>query len=193
MEPFTDLKWNNSFEMFSLVKINTIPDGNCYFHSLMLSFFKPYQNNKNIEHRKNMSKKLRNELSKILEEPSEDGKTRYYDILSRGFLEEMSKSIPSYSIEEMKDLLNSNNHVSNEFHELVSELFNKDIYILDVENEDVYRLPDIDIYYKGRNSIILLYTPGHYDLLGIKENDKLVTHFKPDHCLIEYISSRLNS
>jgi len=59
---------------------------------------------------------------------------------------------------------------------------------------------DSDILYKKRPSIVLLYLPGHYELIGIMESKidskntgkTIKTLFEPNHQLIEAIRKRYN-
>ena len=115
----------------------------------------------------------------------------YYDTLSRGQLREFSTFYPSYILKNLQVELLSDRPVDSVYHEYVSNLLNKDIYILDHEKKDVYILPDPEIYYKGRNSIVLLWSNNHYDLVGLNTDKGIKTYFSPNSDFIRYIRSRI--
>ena len=194
---------DNKFYYPNLVRIRTITDGSCFFHAVSKAFFEPYitgtLNGLSLD-RKEFVKKLRTDLSKKLGQkinPENPNSPRYYDILSRGELEEMSKDVPAFRLENLQNLLDSNRPVDNVFNEFVSNQLDKDIYILDGNKKDVYITGrDEDILYKDRPSIVILYIPGHYELIGVKDdNDNddgvITTLFSPDHSLIKAIKNRI--
>lgn len=183
----------------SIVLIQTQSDGSCYFHSIAASYSVAYLT-ESLEgrpiSRKEFVRKMRDELADSLSE--------YYDRLSKGKLRSLSKSIPSVSYEELKKLLLSNNSVGFEVHEYVSDILDKDIYILDKSRKSLYPIGkgDDSLYYKGRNSIIIMYTPpsqrvdgsvGHFELIGLKEQDSIMTLFPPNHPLIVHIRESIKS
>jgi len=196
-----DLGWSeNGFENFNMVAVDTIGDGNCYFHALSNAFYLPYRtqtlDGKTIS-RREIVRLLRDSLAKKLGEPIDpldpSGPT-FYNELSRGKLQEFGKDIPEFSFEEMKRRLRSNEPVGNEYNEFISDQLSKDIYILDNYREDVYITgDDDDLLYKNRPGIVLLYSPGHYELIGIRDsNGSIQTYFSPSHPFIRFISNRMN-
>lgn len=194
------LSWEKyGYEDFKMVAIYTIGDGNCYFHALTHAYYIPYRTQslqgKTVS-RREIVRNLRNSLSVRLGEPIDplnpNGPT-FYDQLSRGKLYEFGKSIPEYSFEEMRKRLRSSSAVGNEYNEFVSDQLDKDIYILDYEKQDVYITgDDDDLLYKDRSSIVLLYMPGHYELVGIQDkNGKIQTYFSPTHPFIQFLKNRM--
>lgn len=186
-----------------LVKLNMMGDGSCFFHSIAYSFHKPYRF-ETIEgyvlDRRDFIRKLRKDLSIKLGQPvnpSDPNSPIYYDVLSRGQLSELSKTLPEYSLLYMQKELDSNTPIDSIYHEFVSDILNKDIYILDGESRDVYQL-DRELYYKGRPSIVLYYANNHYDLIGLNtkvgenSNDNgIKTFFNPNSDFIRILYSRL--
>lgn len=196
-----DLGWDkHGFEDFRMVAIDTIGDGNCYFHALTHAFYIPYRtqnlNGRTIS-RRQIVRDLRDSLAKRLGEPVDplnpDGNT-FYNQLSRGKLQQFGKSVPEYSFEEMRARLRSNSAVGNEYNEFISDQLSKDIYILDGVKHDVYITGDDDeLLYKKRPSIVLLYHPGHYELVGIRDSTgSIQTYFSTTHPFITFIKSRMD-
>lgn len=195
-----DLSWQNAkFQHSNMVQIKAAPDGSCFFHALLQAFYKPYQLQMEDEvpvSRKKLVKNFRYDLSVRLEEHIDiDDPTSpiVYDTLSRGQLGELSKEMPEYSLKNMEEELHSSSSVGNLYNEFISNELNKDIYILDGEKQDVYVTGnDLDLLYKNRQSIVLLYQPGHFDLIGLRNNDGSVsTFFDYSHPFIEAIRNRL--
>jgi len=142
-----------------LVKIHSIGDGNCFFHSILQCVDKEYKGSSNLE-KKNLVLKFKEDLKEILK--------KEYHNLSRQNLEEFSKNIPQYNLENMLKVLSHNIPVGNEFNELISNYLNIDIYLLDFQKQKRYILGDDDLLIKNRKSIVLLVSPGHYDSLGLE-------------------------
>lgn len=197
---YENLVWNGPFSYPNMVRIRTPTDGSCYFHAIAKAYFEPYiigrLNNQPLD-RKSFIQKLRKDLSVKLQskvDPTNPTSPIYYDTLSRGKLREFSKSVPSYSLKNMVKELDSDHPVDNVYNEFVSNQLDKDIYILDLEKRDVYITGyDDEILYKDRPSIVILYLPGHYELVGLDENGIVKTLFDPDHDFILTIRDRINS
>lgn len=196
---YENLVWDGPFSYPNMVRIRIPTDGSCYFHAIAKAYFEPYiigrLNNQPLN-RQTFIKQLRKDLSVKLQSkinPSNPRSPIYYDTLSRGKLRKFSKSVPSYSLENMVKELDSNDPVDNAYNEFVSNQLDKDIYILDLDKKDVYITgSDDEILYKDRQSIVILYLPGHYELVGLDENGIVKTLFNPDHDFISTIRDRIN-
>lgn len=195
------LNWKSyGFEDFNMLVIDTIGDGNCYFHALLNAFYIPYRTQsigKETVNRRQLVSSLRNDLAKKLGQPinplNPNGPT-FYTQLSRGKMYEFGKEVSEYSFEEMRKRLKSSEAVGNEYNEFISDQLNKDIYILDADKKDVYITGnDDDLLYKDRSSIVLLYSPGHYELIGLRgSQNQIQTYFSPVNPFIQFLRSRMN-
>ena len=137
--------------------------------------------------RKDLSIKLGSKI-----DPTDPDSPTYYDTLSRGELPNISKEIPRYSLANMQKELASNRPVDNVYNEFISNCLNKDIYILDGVKRDVYITGnDDEILYKNRESIVILYLPGHYELIGIIDDNNIHTLFDPEDDFIQRIKTRM--
>lgn len=187
------LDWSgiSNFSYDGMVRKKEIGDGSCFFHSFADSFYRPYKLGE-VDKRK-FVKSIRHQLSELLGSKNERGIVWYYT-LSRGKLLDYSKQMPDFTLENMQALLDSSNSIDNRFNEFISNVFNKDIYIIDGTTRDVYITGDDDeILYKGRESVVLLYyNRNHYDLVGILDDDRLITLFKPNHPFILQIRARMS-
>ncbi len=192
------LDWEKGiFNYEQMYRKRTSGDGSCYFHAILDACFIPYRSEK-IDKKKidkyDLVKNLRRELADSLLKirPGYDDQT-YYQTLSRGELPDLAKTIRSVSLKEMRKQLLSLNSVNYIFHEFVSDILEKDIYILDYKKQDVYIIDsDLDLYYKNRKSIVLLFIPGHFELIGILNNEnQLVTYFHHKNPFIKAIRKRM--
>lgn len=177
----------------NLVVLSTMGDGNCFFHSVLRAFNTNYINAKNISERVNMARSFRNALADLLEEIDPlTGKT-YYSGLNMGKLEEFAGGVKEYSLAGLQKELRSSAPVDNIYQELISNSLNKDIYIIDGSRKDMYHVGSaFPLYYKGRNSIIIYYVPGHFEVVGLKHsNGDIDTLFTPEHPLIQSCRDRL--
>ena len=193
------LNWTDgNFNYPEMVRIGTITDGSCFFHTIASSYFLPYRRGKINDspmNRYTFIRDLRHDLAIKLGEridPNDTDHVIHYDVLSRGSLREFSKSVPQYTLESMKRELNSDRSVDNVYNEFISNILDKDIYLLDIQTKDVYVTGnDFDILYRGRNSIVILSLPGHYELVGLRTQTGIKTLFHFEHPFIQSIISRL--
>lgn len=187
MTEFEILDWEGlgPFHYEGLVKKTEINDGSCFFHCIADSFHKPYQLGQidKKEYVRNLRKDLSNNLT-----------TEIYNKLSRGNLKEFSKKVKGFSLEDFKKILDSNLPIDNRFNEYISNIINKDIYLLDYNKKDVYMTGnDNDILYKNRESIVIIWiNENHFDLAGILEGKRLTTLFQYNHPFIETIRQHMN-
>ncbi len=198
---FEKMEWKNFLKEFPVIRIATALDGSCLFHAIAKAYFKPYIMGKvkdQVFDRQEFVKTLRKDLSVALgnkvDVKNPKSKT-FYQTLANGELEEISKTMPEYSLENMQKELNSNLPVSNYFNEFISNQLDVDIYILDGRKKDVYMTgSDLKLLYKGRKSIVILYLPGHYELVGLMADQTNVeTCFSPSHPFIAAIRQRIES
>jgi hypothetical protein len=195
---YTDLQWtDNGFGSFSLVKIDTIGDGNCLFHALANGFYKPYIEStfKNIKYSKRfLIKSLRQELSELLDDKVPGTNKTYYQTINNGMMESFSENVPSFKLENMKIELNSNSPLGYGYMEYISMILDKDIYILEGKRQDIYNTDELKLMATGnRNSIIIHYDGYHYDLIGIENNDEISTYFLPSHKFIKFLQEKVNN
>ena len=198
---FENLEWSGVFKDFDLIRIRTDLDGSCFFHALAKAYFKPYiigKINDEPFNRKEFIKNLRKDLSKTLAlkiDPEDPNSKTYYSTLSNGELENISEQIPNYSLKNMqKELYSSTTSVSNIYNEFISDQLDLDIYILNSKTKDVYMTgSDNSLLYKNRRSVVILYMPGHYELVGLMHQNKNIdTIFSPNSKFIEKIRSRMD-
>lgn len=186
---YADVKWDNGFEQWNLVRFATPPDGSCLFHAIANSFYQPYRtesiNGKHISRAKIISS-LRKELAEKLD--------KYYETLNNKNTLTFSKDVPEFTLQHMKSELDSNNSIGYGYIEYIGNVLNKDIYILESSRKNVYKTDDQSLIIKGnRPSIVLYYVnDNHYELIGVKNDDGTFnTHFSPEHKFIKFLYGKL--
>lgn len=202
---YSEIKWKNGFDQWSLVRFSTQGDGSCLFHAIANSFFRPYHtemlDGKRVS-RTQMIRALRRELSeKLSAKVTSDPKSpTYYDQLNRGYTAEWAADakIGEYSLDYMKKELDSSAYIGYGYLEFIGNALNKDIYILEATRQDIYRQfdEDLELMIKGDRSSIVLYNIDntHYELVGVRNADGTFdTHFSPDHSLIRFLHNRVQN
>lgn len=191
---FTKLGWGNGFEQWDIVRFNTPMDGSCLFHAIANSFFIPYR--KQILRDKSVTQSqivqmLRQELSQRLGTYISDAPNSptFYDTLSNGAVAKFAEYVPEFQLAYMQNELNSNRYIGYGYMEFIGNILDKDIYILDGVRRDLYCTDELPFTIKGtRNSIILYYNNGHYELVGLRnKDDTFITHFNPTHTIIRFL------
>ena len=211
---FINLILKGPFSYPNMVEKNTIGDGSCFFHAVTDGFYLPYKAGYVIENgkvvpfdRQQSIRKLRNDLADKLSQPvdkkhlpknftSRSPTPTYYDILSNGSLADYAKGsgLGEYSLGGMQQLLRSSNPVDVVYQELLSILFDIDIYVIDFNTGDIAVYPDSPAY-QNRNSVVISYHANtvHYNLVGIDNGGTITTFFKTDDNFILAIKNRLRS
>jgi len=200
-EEFEKIKFDGFLKDFNLIRTRIPCDGNCLFHALAKAYFKPYITGKKDGEpfdRKEFIMHLRRDLAKTLTSkvnPQDPKSKTYYATLANGELENISKAMPEYSLESMQKELGSSSPVSNYFNEFISNELNIDIYILDSKTKDVYMTgTNMELLYKDRRSVVILYMPGHYELIGLMNDESYIeTYFPPTHPFIIKLRERMQS
>lgn len=196
---YIKIKWDKGFEKWNLVRFSTPMDGSCLFHAITNAFFEPYHTeilNGKFCSRKDMVRLFRKELSEILNckiTPSDPNSKTYYDTLNNGYTSVFAEAVPEFKLEYMQRELNSDASIGYGYIEFIGNAINKDIYILEASRRDMYILDNPALIVKGdRNSIVLYYISGHYELVGIQNNDGTFdTHFSPNHSFIEFLKYKI--
>lgn len=196
---FTNISWPNGFEQWRLVRFSTPMDGSCLFHAICNSFFEPYHtqilNGKHISRdslvsllRKELSHKLSSRVSDNVDSPT------FYQTLNGGNTSTFAKSVPEFSLSYMQDQLQSSSPIGYGYMEFLGNVFSKDIYILEAARRDIYVTDELSLTIKGdRPSIVLYYMTGHYELVGIhNDNGTFDTHFSPNHSLIRFLRDKVS-
>lgn len=195
---YAEINWDNGFECWALVRFSTPMDGSCLFHAIANSFFPPYHeeilHNKHIK-RATIISTLRKELSQnlALKISNEPNAPTHYDILNGGNTAAFSEAVPEFKLSFMQGQLNSFTPIGYGYMEFIGNALNKDIYILEALRHDIYVTDELPFTIKGnRNSIILYYMNGHYELVGLQTEDgSFDTHFSYNHTLIKFLRNRV--
>lgn len=193
-EDFEKLSWDKVFPGFNAIRIKTDMDGSCFFHAIAKAYFKPYING-DTNYRKEYIKSLRKELSIRLGSTIEGSDKTFYETINNGELPDMAEELPECSLEKMQAELDSFQPISNIYNEFISDQLDIDVYILDAIKRDVYMTAsDNNVLYKKRKSVVLLYLPGHYELVGLLRNKEknIQTLFDANSPFIRRIQERMN-
>ena len=201
------INWNNGYENWNLVRINTPADGHCLFHAIANSFFIPYYTeslNGNKIERIEIIRQMRKEFAEKLSSPvSDKNQKTHYEIINNGKTAEFPvlQDYPEYnfSLDNMKKQLDSDNYIGYGYIEYISNALDKNIYILNERSQDLYPFEKselLNLYKKNRSSIVLYAIEAnpydHYELVGIMNNGIIDTHFSSDHTLIKFLYNKIS-
>lgn len=175
---------------YTFVVFDTIGDGSCFLHAVLMCFNKKYRRSK-IKERQQIVDKLRMDLADVLYEKNEENKT-YYEILSRGEITELSKFMKRLDIDIMSRYLKSRNWLDIFYLEMISDHLDIDIIIYDEQDKNFYNTGDLELYHKGRNTVIINYQrEAHFEAMGIRL-DKIRTFFDSECSVIKEIKQKIN-
>ena len=168
--------------------LHTVGDGSCLIHAVLQAFNKEYKNLTNDSQKSKLVKEVRYHLSQVLEIKFPDEKNLYQK-LSRGELENISKEIPEASLNYMKKYLNSNNFLTLQYIEILSEIFNVNIIFFSREKENFYQHGDNELLFKkNRDTIFINYIQDtHYETISINRK----TLFKPGDNIVKKALKKL--
>ena len=170
---------------YHFVTIDTIGDGSCLLHSVLYSFNNKYRKF-GFNERIKFSDEMRKNLADVLEEQEND-KT-YYQNLSRGEIEELSKVLKEMDVDFMKRHLCSRKWLNIFYLELISNQLDIDIIIVNEKNRKIYKTGDSELLIKGRNTVLINYIEeAHFETIGIVTQEGIKTFFSPDSKVIRDI------
>ena len=181
-----------------MIRVYTIPDGNCLFHAIANSYFEPYR--KGILQGKPITQQeivrsFRTDLAYLLKQKSASNPSKTnYEMLGNGAVMSMSETLPCFSLGNMQKELMNNSPVDNLYNEHVSNCINKDIYILSADKQDVYMFgDDYRLLYKNRDSLVIIYLEGHYEMIALQDQNTGMERslFPYNHPFINLIRKRM--
>jgi len=175
----------------NFVVLDTIGDGSCFLHAILQSFSKKYRK-MNKKDKINMVMEIRHNLSNVLLEVNPDTNKTYYQSLSRGEIEEISQFVDQMKLDHMKNYIKSRKWINFTFLEFISDQFDIDIYIFNDRDNTIYYTGDPDLYYKGRDSVLVNYIDDcHFESIGMLHNKKLYTFFSKDSEIIKKLKNHV--
>lgn len=185
------LEWD-LFAGHKVFAIGTSADGNCFLHSILQGFCQTYDEEKILKKRE-FVKVLRQELAKKLGEKSRERPSlTYYEILSEGNFESFSIGAPEFTLEGMQKILLSKEYLGYGFLEFLSNMFDKDIYVLSYSEKKLYITDEYRYSIKGnRDSLIILFRGDHFETVGILNGDYINTTFRSDHKIIRRLREQI--
>ena len=200
MEP---LVWPNGGVQYPrLVRIRTLPSPGSLLHAVLNAFFVPYRSNQ-FNHtsepvgRKEMVDYYRTVLADRLDapiDPSNPFSPCVHDCLGRGKMKEYAEIIKEYHIEVMRsELRDPDFFLDDKYLELISNELSKDIYVLNALTQDIHVFDhsDVEMYYKGRPTVVVLFLPGHFELVGVqKDTGDVATLFGPNSPFVQALQER---
>jgi hypothetical protein len=167
---------------YQFVSIDTIGDGSCLLHSVLYSFNKKYRES-GFRERTKIVENLRENFSEVLEEKEND-KT-YYQNLSRGEIEDLSKILKDLDLNYMKSYLCSKKWLNIFYLELISNQLDIDIIIINEKNRKIYKTGDNELLIKKRNTVLVNYIEEtHFESIGMVTPEGIKTFFSPDSKVI---------
>ena len=180
-----------SFLKEKFVVLDTIGDGSCFLHAILQSFSKKYRKMNEREKIK-MVMEIRHNLSNVLLETNPETNKTYYQDLSRGEIEEISQFVEQMKLDHMKNYMNSRKWINFTFLEFISEQFDIDIYIFNDKDNSIYYTGDPDLYYKGRDSVLVNYIEDcHFESIAMLDDQKLHTFFSKDSEIIKKLKNHV--
>lgn len=186
MNEIRPLKYN----MFgdNAVRIGTLGDGSCFFHSILTAIDDSYLSMSSSEKKKRV-KEFRYDLSSLFTKEA-------YLQLANGNIASLGETVHEYSYERMlMKLRDVRVWVGNEFLDFICKSLYLNIYIVSDRDWDLYRqgLDVDDVYNDKRPSIIILWQGGvHYELLGIFNtiDNKIQVLFEHDNQISQILYHR---
>ncbi len=183
----------DSAQNFELIRVGTIPDGNCLLHAILTIIsrkYKEYANGepKSIEDMKSYASGLRSDLNIALTRNK-------YSKLGKGETEKV------YSYETAKNIVKEKNHklgIENVLQEYITNEIGVNIIVLwhkTLENLEKGPIPYLTsagelVYSKDRPTILLFWQQKvHFEPIFLREGDKYIGLFKHNHSLVQSVLS----
>lgn len=133
-------------------------DGSCFFHSVCKCVYKDYD-----KHPTEFVRRLREELA--------DGLPARYSQIYGGKLAQFADNFfEEYTCENMQRVLRDGREwIGYGYLEYICDSLNIDLFIVDGKTGALYPTDELVYCVKGRETVVLLYTSGHYQPILHKE------------------------
>lgn len=179
---------------YPVYRMATIGDGSCFFHAVLKAIYGPYQDAKAYDARQSMTRRLRRDLSWLLDQPFPGDEKKTYWESSPVFTEGNSLGLTSgtdYSLKGLQRLFNSSSWVGQEAYSYVSEVLGIDIYVMIARQDDLQPVYKPDTVHPEWPSIVISGNGSHFEAVVLKVQDGLLqTVFPYDHSFITAIQNR---
>jgi SAM-dependent methyltransferase len=186
-----------------VLRIGSIGDGSCYFHSVLNSYLKYYQTNSNQKFREDFVKKIRKELALTLSEPNpNDPNKTWYETAANGqFLSLYEQQLlgidfkdifdqkVDFSLKGLEKHIDSTAYLGDEIYSFAAEVLGLDIYIMRLTDKDLYVHLNTHIKGKNKRSVVISGNGYHFESIGIERNGLYQTFFDADDPFIIKIRS----
>ena len=175
---------------YPLKRLPTLGEGHCFIHAILQATYREYRrscNHRRIKLVKDYRRGLARRLSQVYDQYPEYAAV-VVDNIGPGELSFDKKSLMRH--------LASDDYLGEELIRFVSDQLDKDIYLLDLETHDIKAVGwDPATLYRGRPSIIIVYTIEHYETVAVfsQSTGQYETILSPDHPLIIELRSRVST
>lgn len=164
-----------------IVRIGVISDGSSLLHAILSVIYLPYKLGRlghKIINKRDVVRTLREELADTVNKMVDGGDITYYESLSN-----ITKS--KISINDMVNILQSNQELDDRFYEFVSKVLKVNIYFISADNFSLRNMPESITYESSYDNIYLLVWANHHEVIGKLINGVLITKFNTDKLLLE--------
>lgn len=191
------LVWPDSPVFFrGLTRLRTPFDEDCFYHAILNATLIGYRTRRlgsvDVDAR-DIVRLTRSWLATSLGTPDSTG-VRPYDRLDNGTVSALSSTIPSCTLAAFQHSLLHGTGVRDVLLPFVCDMINHDIFLVNAHERDLHVVSTmVDVLYRDRPAIVLLYTPQHYSLLAVRTEDRdLQTRFDPKHPYVQQLRKRLD-
>lgn len=189
-------KWKSN-----LVRISCIGDSSCFVHAVLKGISKEYQSNDTAIFRNKLAEKIRYNIGNMVDmlDPKYDisDDVRYWESTNNGGIlptylnqiiygENMGMLV-DYSMEGIKDLLQTQTYLGEEVYQFFTDFLGIDIHIFQGKKDDT-------IYIKcttnknNKYAICIVGNTYHYELMGIKNDNDTNVLFDKENVSDEFIN-----
>lgn len=163
MEILNNIWHSNHLNKLPLLRIGVLADGSCFIHCILRILLDNDYIKMNTMEKTELVKSVRNELANMITK-------EIFSELGNGTIAEL------YNIKDFYNhIKNVNNWIGDESIEFLSNMFDLNVYIMDEKTRKVYKM-GMDwgrLYKDTRNSVILLYIKGHYEVIGMLKGEEI--------------------
>ena len=189
-----------------VVRIGSIGDGSCYFHSVLAGYYTRYQNSRDLRFRMDMVQKLRRDIAYTLQmdDPAQPGKTLWetanngqfmalyeQQVLGHVFEDDFGHII-DFSLDGLQRLFNSTTYLGDEVYQYASDRLGIDIYIMRLTSKNLYVHLNTSFPGSTRKVIVISGNGNHYETIGLFRNNLFQTAFDQDDPFILAIRSLIH-
>jgi hypothetical protein len=171
------------YKEYPIIRIGTIGDGSCLFHSILQGYNPNYQEAESSS-RNTYARRIRTAMADFitLKDPEVPDKS-FYESAGNGAVATV------YSLQVLQELLRSTQYLGDETYALLGLCLGVNIYVVRATGTELYKHITYIHPIRRQWTVVINGTSTHYETVGLRTSEGVQTAFLPEDPFIQAIDT----